>query len=70
MSEKRDITGYSINARLKPKKEVEQKFRQLKAVFEKEAKENGIALPAKGLNASQVLTMVLDVAHKVKVGDK
>lgn len=70
MSEKQDTTGYSINARLKPKKEMEQKFRQLKAVFEKEVKERGVVLPAKGLNATQILTMVLDVAHKVKVGDK
>jgi hypothetical protein len=57
MSEKRDITGYSINARLKPKKEVEQKFKELAKYFQQQT---GIAK----LNQSQVLKLIVDTAYE------
>ena len=55
MTEKRDITGYSINARLKPKKEVERKFKELKRYFEAD-----LGVP---LNQSEVMKLTLDVAY-------
>jgi hypothetical protein len=61
MSKKEDITGYSINARVKPKKEVERKFKELAAYFEKEM---GIGK----LNQAQVLKLTFDVAHKAVFG--
>lgn len=61
MSEKKDITGYSINARLKPKKEVERKFKELKAIFEKD-------LGVGSLNQSQVLKLIVDVAYNASKG--
>lgn len=61
MSEKKDITGYSINARLKPKKEVERKFKELKAIFEKD-------LGLGSLNQSQVLKLIIDVAYDASKG--
>jgi hypothetical protein len=60
MSEKRDITGYSINARLKPKKEVEQKFKELAKYFQQET---GIAK----LNQSQVLKLIVDTAYEAVI---
>lgn len=61
MSEKKDITGFSINARLKPKKEVERKFKELKAIFEKD-------LGLGSLNQSQVLKLIIDVAYDASKG--
>ena len=61
MTEKRDITGYSINARLKPKKEVERKFKELQKRFTEE-ESNLLGRPIK-LNQSEVLTRTLDVAY-------
>ena len=56
MTDKRkDITGYSINARLKPKKEVEQRFKELKRHFEADL---GVTL-----NQSEVMKLTLDVAY-------
>lgn len=56
MTEKqKDITGYSINARLKPKKEVERKFKELKKHFEADL---GVTL-----NQSEVMKLTLDVAY-------
>lgn len=60
MTEKRDITGYSINARLKPKKEVERKFKELKRYFEAD-----LGVP---LNQSEVMKLTLDVAYKAVFG--
>jgi ABC-type phosphate/phosphonate transport system substrate-binding protein len=60
MSEKRDITGYSINARLKPKKEVEQKFKELAKYFQQQT---GI----EKLNKSQVLKLIVDTAYEAVI---
>lgn len=57
MSEKRDMTGFSINARLKPKKEVERKFKELQIHFQQKV---GLGK----LNQSQVYKLVLDEAYE------